>query len=323
MASLSRPIPSLLARWGRLSRDTLTSYLKDHVPRLSAALAFYTAVATVPLIVLTMALGGAVLGRAAARRNVLLEVEELAGVDPGKALDAMGPLHQPSSTLAWVSLGIFLVGGFGLFSNLRHSLNYIWKSPRRSQARWWVRLRRQLFSGGAVLGTGLIVLVSLTLSAVLTWILVHASRWGRWPALATRSANLLFSFTVVMLLIAVVFKMLPNVAPRWGQIWRGAAFTSLLFTIGKTILAQYFAHVELNSLYGSASTVIALLLWCYYAAQIVFLGAEFTRVYSLSEGGRIALKDATVRLPGSATGSSSDSGSRVTPNGRSRTAVVD
>ena len=130
------------------------------------------------------------------------------------------------------------------------------------------------------------MLVSLIVSAILTWLSGHAGRWTNWPPFIWESLNFFFSFALITFLFAMMFKLLPDVPVRWKNVWIGAALTALLFDGGKTLLGFYLAHTRIASSYGTASSIIALLLWCYYAGQIFLIGAEFTRVHSVTRGGR-------------------------------------
>jgi membrane protein len=137
-----------------------------------------------------------------------------------------------------------------------------------------------------VIATGFIMLVSLTVSAFLTWLGENASHWIEWPPYVWETLNFILTFGVIACLFAIIFKLLPDVIVRWRDVWTGAAVTALLFVLGKTVLGMYLARSNVTSAYGAAGSAIALLLWCYYAAQILFLGAEFTRVHAWTAGGR-------------------------------------
>jgi len=269
-----------------LGRDTVVAYFNDRVPTLGAALAFYTTIAVTPLLMLVLALAGAVFEESAARQRILGEITNLAGIDPTRALGAIRPPAHLASTTAWVSIAVFMAGGFGVFSHLQDALNTIWRAPQRTGDPWIVTLKRRLLSFGTVVATGFIMMVSLVLSAGLAWIAEHASQWERWPALVSEGANFAVSLGITTVLFAMMFKILPDVRIRWRDVWIGAAFTAFFFDFGKTALGFYFAHSSVASAYGAAGSAIALLLWCYYAAQIAFFGAELTRVYAITRGGR-------------------------------------
>ena len=275
-------------RLGRIGREAVRAYFSENIARLGAALAFYTTVAVAPLLMLTI-MGAEIFFREkAARAQVLSEIRQLAGTDATRALQgvAMPVASHMTASAAWVSGAIFLLGGFGVFTHLQGALNDIWHLPKRTGERWTVKLRRRLFSFGTVVATGFIMLVSLIVSAALTWFGEHARHWGSWPGGFWEAANFIFSFGLITFLFAMMFKLLPDLPVRWRDVWIGAAITALLFDVGKTVLGFYLARTRIISSYGAASSIVALLLWCYYAGQILLFGAEFTRMHSSTKGGR-------------------------------------
>lgn len=269
--------------------STLKAYFNDKVPRLGAALAFYTTVAVAPLLMLAIAVAKIVFQDESARQRIIGEIELLVGRGASEALANVQPTMpgDGSTTLAtYVGVVTLLIGGFGVFAHLQDALNTIWRSPPPAGETWKQTLKRRLFSFGTVLTTGFVMLVSLTVSAALTWIGENARHWAEWPPGVWETLNFLLSFAVITYLFAIMFKLLPDVHVRWRDVWTGAAVTALLFVAGKTGLALYLARSSVTSAYGAAGSLIALLLWCYYAAQILFFGAEFTRVHALTHGGR-------------------------------------
>jgi membrane protein len=153
-------------------------------------------------------------------------------------------------------------------------------------------VKRRLFSFGTVIATGFVLLVSLTMSAIFTWLSENAHNWVKWSTGVWETLNFIVSFAVITYLFAIIFKMLPDVRIRWRDVWTGAAVTALLFVAGKTVLGIYLAHSNVTSAYGAAGSLVALLLWCYYAGQILFIGAEFTRVHRETKGGRVPMPKA-------------------------------
>lgn len=273
-----------------VGRGTIQAYFDDHVPRLGAALAFYTTIAVAPLLMLAIALAGLIFNSDSARRRVLGEIEQLMGMNASRALNAIKPVdgHQTAVIAAWIGSATLIAGGFGVFLHLQDALNTIWRSPKRTGEAWKSAFKRRLLSFGTVATTGFIMLASLVVSAALHWISENGNRWV-WPVGIWEGVNALLSFVVITLLFAVIFKLLPDVSIRWQDVWIGAAITALLFDAGKTGLGAYLAHARITSSYGASGSIIVLLLWCYYAAQILLIGAEFTRVQTITRGGRTEL----------------------------------
>ncbi|HET7537091.1 MAG TPA: YihY/virulence factor BrkB family protein [Candidatus Didemnitutus sp.] len=279
---------SLHVRVGRILHRTGRAFIEDNVSRLGAALAFYTTVAVAPLMVLALAVAGVFFEESQARESVLREIRLVIGRPAAEALGAVqSPLNQVEGVLATVIGTVTLVfGAFGVFQHLQDALNSIWRTHAPSQIGFWAMVRRRLFSASVVLATGFLLLVSLILSAALNWLGSHAIGHYQLSTRGLEVANAGLSLMVVTLLFALIFKLLPDTRVPWRHVWLGSSVTAVLFTLGKSAMGLYLAHAKALSAYGAASSLIALLLWCYYASQIVFLGAEFTRITSLSNGGR-------------------------------------
>jgi len=278
-------------RWGvravRILRRTAVAYLEDDVTRLGAALAFYTTIAVAPLMVLSVAVAGVFLDETVARETVVQEIRDVIGGPAAEAVAAIDrPLARPEGIAATI-LGTFTLvfGALGVFRHLQEALNSIWRA-RPPRLAFWTMVRYRLSSMAVVLATGFLLLVSLVLSAGLSWFAARAMNRLGLPVLPYELGNTFLSLAVITVLFALLFKLLPDTKVPWRHVWLGAAVTAVLFTVGKLALGLYLAHARITSAYGAAGSLVALLLWCYYASQIVFLGAEFTRVTTLSRGGR-------------------------------------
>lgn len=277
-----------LRRAGRLAWWTARAFFGDRVPRLGAGLAFYATIAIAPLLVLTIALAGLVFDESEARRRVLGEIENLAGHQAVEALATIeSPEERPDNAIATVlGLATLAFGGFSVFLHLQDALNLIWRAEPPPAEGWWSFLKRRVFSFGLVVATGFILLVSLVVSAALSWVTqTHVFQSPAFNALS-QPVNHALSFAATTFLFATIFRVLPDRSIRWRDVWPGAVVTSLLFTLGKYALGLYLARASSAAFYGVAGSVITLLLWTYYAAQIALLGAEFTRIQTTTHGGR-------------------------------------
>jgi len=278
----------ILKRSGRILAKTAEAFVADNVTRLGAALAFYTTVAIAPLLVLAIALAGFVFTENDARQQVIGEIGRLAG---SQASAAVATVQSPATTTTGVfttllGVGTLIFGTLGVFTHLQNSFNAIWRVPPPPAESWWHFLQMRLFSLATVMATGFLLLVSLIASAMLSWLGAETGRRLGLPVLGLQTVNNVISFLVVTSLFALLFRLLPETPVRMRHVWLGAAVTALLFTVGKSLLGIYLGRTSLTSAYGAAGSLLVLLLWSYYAAQIVFLGAEFTRVTALSNGGR-------------------------------------
>lgn len=279
---------SILRRSGRILLKTGEAFLADNVNRLGAALAFYTTVAIAPLLVLAIALAGTVFAEDEARQQVIGEIGRLAGK---QASAAVATVQSPVTTTSGIittllGIGTLIFGTIGVFLHLQNSFNTIWRVPARPAESWWHFIQLRLFSLATVLATGFLLIVSLIASAMLSWLGAESANRLGLPVMGLQVINNVISFAVITSLFALLFRLLPETRVRMKHVWIGAAVTALLFTLGKSVLGFYLGRASLTSAYGAAGSLLVLLLWSYYAAQIVFLGAEFTRVTALSNGGR-------------------------------------
>jgi len=265
-----------------LVKESFSEWSEDNVTRLAAALSYYTAFAIAPLLVIAIAIAGFFFGREAASNQIGQQVSGLLGQTAGNAVNEMvqrASANQGAGVAAAI-IGIvtLLFGASGVFGELQSSLNTIWEVAPKPNQGILATIRQRFFSFAMVLGVGFLLLVSLAISAALGAIGQYLG--GSEPTLIWKAINFAISFAVTTLLFALIYKVLPDVQIRWSDVWIGAVVTALLFTIGKAALGWYLGRSSTTSTYGAAGSFVALLLWVYYSAQILFLGAEFTHVWA-------------------------------------------
>jgi membrane protein len=272
-----------------LLREVFAQWRQDRALSHGAALAYYTLFSMAPLLVLVIAVAGLALGRAAAQGEIVGQIGGLMGAEgarmvEGMILRASTPTSGIAATLA--SLAAMFLGASGVMGQLQTTLNDIFRAAPR--ARRGVRgvVRQRLTYLGMIVGIGFLLLVSLVLSAALA--ALHELLAEQLPV-ASRvlpALNFGLSFLVITGLFALVYHALPDVKLAWRDVGIGAAVTSLLFTLGKSLIGLYLGRAGTTSVYGAAGALVLVLLWIYYSAQILFLGAEFTEVYSRRYGCR-------------------------------------
>ena len=270
-----------------LLRETCSEWYDDRAPRLGAALAFYTVFALAPGLVLVIALAALLLGREAAQGQIISQVEDLAGVAGAEAVRAtIESARNAGGSLLATSLGVvtLLFGLWGVFGELQDALNMIWRVPSGPSRGLFGVVKKRLWSFTMVVGIGFLLLVSLAASAWLAALGKFFSGLLPMPATVMEAMNAVLSFVVITFMFALIYKLLPDVKLAWRNVWTGAAVTAVLFTIGKTMIGLYLGRSTVASVYGAAGSLIVVLLWVYYSAQIVFFGAEFTKVYSRRTG---------------------------------------
>jgi membrane protein len=274
-----------------LLKSTLSACLKDNVQRMSAALAYYTIFSLAPLLVIAIAIAGLVFGEDAARGEIVGEIQELVGQDGAKAIQTMiqSAYHPGHSAIATI-IGIvtLLVGATGAFSEVYDALNLIWRVNQESNTGVRTMIKARFMSFGMILIIGFLLLVSLVVSAVLAGISKYASSFLPAPAALLHFLDFLFSLAVVTVLFAMIFKVLPEMKIRWGDVWAGASLTALLFTVGKFAIGFYVGKSVSTSSYGAAGSLVVVVAWIYYSAFILYFGAEFTQVYAHQCGSRLA-----------------------------------
>lgn len=252
-----------------------------------AALAFYTLFSLAPIIVLVIAVAGLFYGQEAARGELFYQLRGLVGSKGAEAIQLIlsGAHSKEQGKLATLIAGaLLLFGATSVFAELKASLDEIWQLPPLTQGTLWDVLRTRLLSFGMVLVLGFLLMVSLVVSAALAVLeKLMNSYWQGWAALLT-GLNYAISFVVIAALFGVIYKMLPRIRLSWRDVVIGALGTAALFTLGKFGIGAYIGNSGVTDSFGAAGSLIAVLLWVYYSAQIFFLGAEFARQYALQMG---------------------------------------
>ena len=266
---------------------SFSAWIDHRASSKGAALAFYTLFSMTPILILAIAGAGYFFGADAAQGEIIAQVEGLVGRNGAQAIQALlAGARDPASGLAatLVASVLLLVGATTVFVELKGSLDELWGVEPTRRLAIIVFLRTRLHAFGLVLVLAFLLLVSLVLSAALAMLERYAGGiWGTTGnILATLSS--VIAFGAIASLFAVIYKVLPAAKLSWRDVWIGAAFTAALFSLGKYAIGLYLGKSGVASSFGAAGSLIALLLWIYYSAQIFFLGAEFTRQYALGFG---------------------------------------
>ena len=282
----------------RLARLTGSAWLADGVASMGAALAYYTLFSLAPLLLIVVSVAGLLFGHDAARGQIQSQLSALMG-DRGAAAvqDLLASVDKPAQGSAATALGVLLllVGATTVFAELQDALDRIWRVPARpAGSGWWALLRARLLSFGMILALGFLLMVSLVASAVLSTLQAWWNpMFGPWLDTAAL-VNGVLGFVLVAACFAFVYKVMPRVHVAWHDVWTGALFTAVLFTLGKMLIGLYIGRSGVASGFGAAGSLVAVLLWVYWSAQIFLLGAEFTWVYANLYGSRRPLEDQTL-----------------------------
>jgi membrane protein len=271
-----------------LLKETCLEWLADRGSRLGAALAFYTLFSLAPLLIIVIAIAALAFGREVAYARLTQQIEEFIGAEGARVIQtAIENTSRPRSGIlaTLVGLAMMLFGATVVFGELQDALNAIWKVPPRPGRGMAIGLIRERFlSFAMVLGIGFLLLLSIIANSVLNAkmqifgdVLPSQVDWFR-------TANLIFLFSVVTLLCAMLYKGLPDVAIAWGDVLIGAVVTAAFFMLGKFLIELYLGYSTVASVYGAAGSLVIFLMWVYYSAQILYFGAEFTKVYAKHRG---------------------------------------
>ena len=273
-----------------LLKETFTEWNEDKVPRLAAALAYYTAFSIAPLLIIVIAIAGLAFGQDAAQGEIVNTIRQEVGLEAAEVIETMlaNTSNETTGIIATI-IGVvtIILGAIGFFAQLEDALNTIWSVEPKPGQGIMKMIKDRLLSFTMVLGIGFLLLVSLLVSALLSSLNSFIEGLLPQAQLITQLINFAISFGVITLLFAMIYKVLPDVEITWRDVWVGAAITALLFTIGKFALGLYLGNSSVGSTYGAAGSFVVLLVWIYYSAQILLFGAEFTQVYARRYGSRI------------------------------------
>jgi membrane protein len=275
---------------GEIVKQTANDWLDDKAPRLAASLALYTLMSLAPLLILAVAVAGLMFGEEAARGQIAHQLAGVLGDKGALAVQAiLANAKTPSSGVLGtvVGLALALFGASGVFGELQGTLNTIWDVDSKPGRGVWGFVRDRFFSFTLVLGVAFLLLVSLVVSAGLAAVGAYLSHLLPGGAVLWQGLNFLISLGVTTLLFATIYKVLPDVTIRWHDVWVGSAVTAVLFSLGRFAIGLYVGRSTVASPFGAAGSVVALVVWVYYSAQILFFGAELTQVYARRHGSRI------------------------------------
>src|SRR5687768_11796359 len=271
----------------RLFKMAVTAWSNDYAPSMGAALSYYTLFSIAPLLLIVIAVAGWFFGDNAARGEITSGLQGLMGEEGAKAVeDMVANASQPKEGIIATVVGVFvlILGATTVFGELQNSLDRIWRAPAREAGGVWKLLRSRLLSLGMILGIAFLLMVSLVLDTVLQSL---SKMWGTdgWQVLA-QALNFVVGFALTTTVFALIYKLMPRAKIEWHDVWVGAAVTAVLFTVGKFLISLYIGRSAVASSFGAAGSLVVVMIWVYYSAQIFLLGAEFTWVYAHSHGSR-------------------------------------
>jgi membrane protein len=300
-----------------LFKKAAQAWQADFAPSMGAAISYYTVFSLAPLLVIVIAVAGAVFGRDAVQGLIVAQLGGLIGNDGATMVQAL--VKSASDTnrgliAGSISVVILLIGATTVFAELQSAMDRIWHVPAEHRPQGlFALLRTRLLSLGLILGVAFLLMVSLAVSAGLaavgSWLGGMLPGW----VLLLQILNAAISVTIATLLFAMIFKLMPSTHIDWRDVWIGAAVTAVLFEVGKSLIGLYLGRGSVTESFAAAGSLVVLLAWVYYAAQIFLLGAEFTKVYADAHGSGAARKAVNDTAATGAKGTPVDTASAPAP----------
>lgn len=275
----------------KVLKNCFKGFSEDKVPKLSASLAYYTVFSLGPLLIVILYLCSIFFGRDAVEGSIYEQMQSFVGNEAALQIQEMiknASLSGESTVAATVGIITLLIGATTVFAEIQDSINMIWGLKRKPSAGWWVLVKTRLLSFGVIGSLGFLLLVSLGVTAIVESISDRLVR--RFPGIAVPAfyiINLIITIGVVTTLFAVIFKVLPDAKIKWKDVWAGAIVTAILFMLGKFAITFYISKSNIASTYGTAGSLVVLLVWVYYSSFILYFGAEFTKAWAVKFGSEI------------------------------------
>lgn len=266
-----------------LLKQTYEGWTRHNAPKLGASLSYYTVFSLAPLLIVVISVMGLALGAKAAQGEVANQIRGLVGDQSAQYIQSVvANADRPQAGLVASLIGLvtLFVGASGVFNELHDALNTIWDVESPAGAGVWGMIRRRVLSFGMVLAIGFLLLVSLVLSTAIAAAGTFAGNLLPVPGFVMQAGHLLISMLVVTVLFALIYRFLPDTRIEWRAVWIGAFATAVLFSIGKLLIGLYLGKASIGSAYGAAGSLIVVLAWIYYSAQVFLFGAEFTHVWA-------------------------------------------
>jgi membrane protein len=285
-------------RYVKLLKKSLDQFIADNAVKLSASLSYYTIFSFAPLLIIVMSLTGFFFGAEAVQGKIYYQINSLVGNDAALEIqEIIRNIRTSEHTTAGTIIGFvaLVIGATGVFTEIQDSINYIWAVKAKPKKGWLKLIRNRVLSFSLIVSFGFILLVSLMVNAVMDLL---SDRLMLFFPDATvyifYVLNLVAIFFIISTLFAIIFKVLPDAIIRWKDAFIGAFFTAILFILGKFLIGYYLGNSKIGVTYGTAASIIIILLWVYYSSIILFFGAEFTHMYAKYYGGGIVPNDTAV-----------------------------
>jgi membrane protein len=270
-------------RWLKIFLTAAKNWNADNAIQYAAAVSFSTLFSLAPITIIAVTVAGVFFGRDTAAREFEKQITALVGPASAEMVSAAVKATETTRTSTWSTIAgvaLMLFGATAVFAQLQSSLNQIWHvRTKPSKSGWLVLVMQRLLSFAMVLTLGFLLMVSLVISTAVATVVERFGGTLFGSTVLLKAVDLGVGLVIITVLFALLFKVLPDVKVRWREVWMGAAVTAVLFTVGRYLIALYLAHSTVASVYGTAGSLVALLVWVYYSCAILFYGGEFIRAY--------------------------------------------
>lgn len=275
----------------QFAKKVVLEFMDDNVVKYSASLAYYTVFSLAPMVVIIVGICGLLFGKEATQGQVYAEVKDFVGSDAALQIqEVIKNTHQSNNSPLATLVGsvMLVIGGTAIFGEIQDSLNKIWGLKVKQKKAWWKLILSRLVSFSLIISLGFVLMVSLLLSTLISLVGNHLNRLvsGVSKVFIPVIDNIA-SFVITSLVFAVIFKVLPDAKIKWKDVSVGAVITAILFILGKIAIGWYLGSSNVANIFGAAGSVVIIMLWAYYSALILYLGAEFTKVYATQYGSKI------------------------------------
>lgn len=272
-------------------KQVATEFTEDDILKYSASLAYYTVFSLAPLLIIIISLCGLLFGHDAIQGHVYGQIKGLVGTDAAAQIqDAIKNIHITGHNFfaSVVSIIVLLIGATGIFGEVQDSLNKIWGLRIKTRKTWWKLILNRILSFSLIVSIGFVLMVSLLLNALIAAFGQYLSQYtAGFSVLMIQLTDSVLTFVATTFLFSLMFKMLPDAKIKWKDVLVGGLITSIFFTLGKLAIGYYLGQSNITSVYGAAGSIMIIMVWVYYSAVILYLGAEFTKVYAKFYGGKI------------------------------------
>ncbi|HEY8688408.1 MAG TPA: YihY/virulence factor BrkB family protein [Chitinophagaceae bacterium] len=272
-------------------KQVFTEFVEDSILKYSASLAYYTVFSLAPVLIIIISICGVLFGKEAIQGHIYSQIKGLVGNDAAVQIqEIIKNIHLTGHNVfaTVVSIIILLIGATGIFGEVQDSLNKIWGLRVKTRKTWWKLILNRLLSFSLILSIGFVMMVSLLLNAIVSAFGNFLSRYfSEFSIILVQITDNVLSFVVTTFLFSLMFKVLPDAKIKWKDVLIGGLITSVFFTLGKLAIGYYLGSSNIATVYGAAGSIMIIMVWVYYSSIILYLGAEFTKVYAELHGGKI------------------------------------